>query len=789
MKWQDLKIGTKLAVGFGCLLLLVATAGIVGFSGLRTVGHALTVISEEEAPLVDAAMEMKISLMQAMTAMDEFMAATSVMATDDVGQLGAIEERYQAALTSFDTAAAAILDGGELEGGTRIIKTDNAALAALVRKADETHNGRYQSAAREMMQDGRDLLVKKGEAAAAMKSMEGVFDEVADDVASVEEMLQKEIAKLAAEAHIGAAAQAILREEVPLADMINEIKSGLTLTRVFLEEFVQSRDLAELGEIEGKYILAVAAFDLNVSAILNGGVVDGVTIFATDNPSIREAVRELDQNHEDFQKSAEALMAAQRSILEKSTKAAQVNAQLDQAGVDAEMMLSEVEKLTGEEMTAAKENGRASTQNAVAVLISVLAGAILLGIFLGVIITRAITGPIDKGVKLAEEIARGDFSLRLNLKRNDEIGDLAKALDNMSDNLQRAADVAEQIAKGDLGVEVKLASEKDQLGRALESMGTILNDVIGQVKVAGDNVTSGSLAMSASSQEMSQGASEQAAAAEEASASIEQMSANIRQNAENALQTEKIAIKAAEDTREGGIAVKETVGAMKQIAQKIMIIEEIARQTNLLALNAAIEAARAGDHGKGFAVVAAEVRKLAERSQIAAGEIGGLSTSSVEVAERAGRLLDIIVPNIQTTAELVQEISAASREQDAGAEQISKAIQQLDTVIQQNASASEEIASTAEELSSQSEQLQEMIAFFTLAGTIKGQGGKRLGNAQSKQSASAQKLHIAHAQKSENMATGVAGLSVKKGYNGLLDGVSLNLDGRDDKLDDEFMSY
>jgi methyl-accepting chemotaxis protein len=220
-----------------------------------------------------------------------------------------------------------------------------------------------------------------------------------------------------------------------------------------------------------------------------------------------------------------------------------------------------------------------------------------------------------------------------------------------------------------------------------------------------------------------------------------------------------------------------------------MIIEEIARQTNLLALNAAIEAARAGDHGKGFAVVAAEVRKLAERSQIAAGEIGGLSTSSVEVAERAGRLLDIIVPNIQKTAELVQEISAASREQDAGAEQISKAIQQLDTVIQQNASASEEIASTAEELSSQSEQLQEMIAFFTLAGTIKGQGGKRLGNAQSKQSASAQKLHIAHAQKSENMATGVAGLSVKKGYNGLLDGVSLNLDGRDDKLDDEFMSY
>jgi methyl-accepting chemotaxis protein len=190
------------------------------------------------------------------------------------------------------------------------------------------------------------------------------------------------------------------------------------------------------------------------------------------------------------------------------------------------------------------------------------------------------------------------------------------------------------------------------------------------------------------------------------------MTANIRQNADNALQTEKIAIKAADDARQAGAAAAENMAAMKEIAGKIMIIEEIARQTNLLALNAAIEAARAGDHGRGFAVVAAEVRKLAERSQVAAGEIGKLSVSSVEVAEKAGKLLEALVPSIQKTAELVQEIAAASREQDAGAEQINKAIQQLDQVIQQNASASEEMASTAEELTGQSEQLQEMIDFF-----------------------------------------------------------------------------
>jgi len=202
---------------------------------------------------------------------------------------------------------------------------------------------------------------------------------------------------------------------------------------------------------------------------------------------------------------------------------------------------------------------------------------------------------------------------------------------------------------------------------------------------------------------------------------MEEMSSNIKQNADNAHQTEKIALKAAEDAREGGKSVTETVAAMKEIATKISIVEEIARQTNLLALNAAIEAARAGEHGKGFAVVASEVRKLAERSQTAAAEIRELSASSVEVAEKAGEMLTRIVPDIQKTAELVQEINAASNEQNTGTEQINKAIQQLDQVIQQNASSTEEIASTAEELSSQAEQLHDSIGFFN---TGEAHGGK-----------------------------------------------------------------
>jgi len=342
-------------------------------------------------------------------------------------------------------------------------------------------------------------------------------------------------------------------------------------------------------------------------------------------------------------------------------------------------------------------------------IISVITGGLFAFFFSG-----SITKPVNQGVAMAEEIAQGMFGRRLNMTRGDEIGRLAVALDTMADSLKETADAADEIAAGNLEVDIKPKSADDQLGNAMQQMVVKLRDVIGQVLNAIENVSSGSQAMSASSEEMSQGASEQAAAAEEASSSIEQMTANIRQNADNAQQTEKIATQASGNAKEGGDSVNQTVSAMKEIANKIMIIEEIARQTNLLALNAAIEAARAGEHGKGFAVVAAEVRKLAERSQKAAGEINELSTSSVDVAEQAGSVLNELVPNIQKTAELVQEISAASREQDAGAEQISKSIQQLDSVIQQNASASEEMASTAEELSSQSEQLAEMISYFKI---------------------------------------------------------------------------
>jgi methyl-accepting chemotaxis protein len=313
------------------------------------------------------------------------------------------------------------------------------------------------------------------------------------------------------------------------------------------------------------------------------------------------------------------------------------------------------------------------------VMFTVVLVTFMVATFVTLVVSRGITRPVKAMADHLGEMAQGggDLTRRIEILSHDEVGQMANSFNSFVKKLE---------------------------------------EIISEVRLGSDGIASAAAQVAASAASLSQGTSEQAASIEETTSSLEQMSASITQNAENSRQMEQMAVKGARDSEESGGAVRESVNAMKQIAEKISIIEEIAYQTNLLALNAAIEAARAGEHGRGFAVVATEVRKLAERSQTAAQEIGGLAGNSVGVAERSGELLKELVPAIRKTSELVQEVSASSREQSTGVTQINKAMAAVDTVTQRNASSAEELSSTAEELAAQSEALQQLMAFFRVAG-------------------------------------------------------------------------
>ncbi len=595
---------------------------------------------------------------------------------------------------------------------------------------------------------------------------------------------------------IGAEITEIAEGDLPLIEIVTELEVTQLETAIWFERALRFGGVNAEAEI-AKRNLANAEEEFNRLGSLGDDLFkkaekiaeEGIEKAASSDAKqefkeILEHLETIEKEHLDYEKHVGGAfeMINQGKLHEAELLAESIEKEEDELNKELEEFLKGIEKFTEESALRAERDERAAVSGMWMITACALVGGLVVGFF----ITKSITGPLAQGVDVANKVAVGDLDVEIDIQSKDEVGQLMSALGLMIKSLQETVKVAEQIAEGDLRAKVNIRSEKDTLGHSLQTMINNLQEIVGEVKVASDNVAAGSQEMSASSEELSQGANEQAASAEESSASMEQMSANIKQNADNAQQTEVIAIRAAEDADKGGTAVAKTVEAMREIADKISIIEEISRQTNMLALNAAIEAARAGEAGKGFAVVADAVRKLAERSQAAAGDISGLSSSSVEIAENAGEMLAKIVPDIRKTAELVQEINAASNEQNSGAAQINRAIQQFDSVTQQNAASAEEMSSTAEELSAMAEQLQSTIGYFKLAGgNGNGHRARQITHAAPAVRVPAAPVVPAIHAREESTDDGVA---LNMGEDKPAD-ATLKKPGAGDSLDDEFERY
>ncbi|MFP4366731.1 MAG: methyl-accepting chemotaxis protein [Bacteroidales bacterium] len=631
MKFNDLKIGTKIMSGFGIVAVIALIIGIFGLFSLRNVGNSFHEVADVRMPSVQYLLEMEAALEELNGAYRTMLNPnlTPEEKTRQYDVIDASRARYTRAIEAFEP-----LDQTEEEevlwqeylasmDTWRSANNEFDRLLAEVDEIDIFYPVQFLGRLNQFEGDHYALQVQMANAIQTGQTFTGGEDPTTCN----------------------------LGQWIPTLETSNRtINDAIANMRTYHDEFHYSVHDAKEYLQQGNRNAAQDEYRNNMI------------------PSADEVFRHFDILVNEAERAVAAFEEMEKQNLVVATEAQEDCLALLDNLINLNVRVAAEETERGD--------GVITTSNFLVVLIIII--GIIMAVLLGIFITRAITKGLFKGVSLAEEVAGGNLNVNIDnelVKQQDEVG---------------------------------------QLGRALQTMIEKLRGIIGDVMSGAENIGSASTEMSSSSQQMSQGATEQASSAEEVSSSMEEMVSNIQQNTDNAQQTEKIAQNVSSGIQKVGASAGESLESIRNIADKINIINDIAFQTNILALNAAVEAARAGEHGRGFAVVASEVRKLAERSKVAADEIVALATQSVNVTEESGKLMNDLIPEIEKTAKLVQEISAASLEQNSGADQINNAIQQLNQIIQQNAAVSEEMATSSEELSGQAEQLKDTVSYFKM---------------------------------------------------------------------------
>ena len=620
MKFKNLKISAKLSIGFGILMFISLIVGGIAIVNMKDISRQSGWLSNEYVPEVQVSNKIERYALQTMYNMRGYTYSNN-------------KQYLEISKENLSKIKTNIQDAQKLASQSEKLSVLGASLDKMLESVSK-------------------------------------YEKLAQETEEVSSLLEEEYQVMADAAimYLDASEKYLDNQN---RSMISEIRNERTsLER--LEKMTLINSILHIGNamrIENLKAQARREPEMLESALTKFDDIDKLINRLLEITYKKEDIKEI----EDVKTAAKMYEGAIVKYLANWKKKEKLNKERDIAG---EGVLQEAQEVSEAGIANTIEISKGATDNldkASSIMVVGLVVALLLGFVSASVITRVITTPLKKGVVAAKRISAGDLKTNIEIDQNDEVGELAKALQGMINKLR---------------------------------------EVVTYIKSGADNISSASLQLSSSSQSMSQGASEQASSVEQISSSMEEMVSNIQQNTDNAMQTEKIAITSVDGIRESSNSARISIEAMNNIAEKIKIINDIAFQTNILALNAAVEAARAGEHGKGFAVVAAEVRKLAERSKVAADEINELSVKGVKVSDMAGEKLSSIVPEIEKTAKLVQEIAAASSEQNSGADQINSAIQQLNIIVQQNAASSEEMATSSEELSGQADQLKEIIDFF-----------------------------------------------------------------------------